>query len=212
MTSWELHGQELNNCNCDSGCPCQFMSPPTYGSCEFIAAFRFDSGHFGDVDLGGTVAAMLVQFPGPIHEGNGTLQIVIDEGVSEAQRDALQSIMTGKETKELATVFWVLSAMSPHKLQTLYRPIDLEMDMEKRIGRCVIPGLFETKVEPLRNPVTGDPHRARIDLPDGFEFRIAEIAMGTTKPGGDTGMSGIKDKHAYITEIHMSNEGVLDAA
>lgn len=212
MTGWEVHGQELNNCNCDAGCPCQFMSPPTYGTCEFVAAFRFESGHFGDVDLGGTVAAMLVQFPGPVHEGNGTLRIIIDENASLAQRNALGQIMTGAHTDEMATMFWVLSAMSPNKPEPLYRPIDLKIDMENRRGHCVIPDIVETQVAPIRNPVTGQPHRARIDIPHGFEFRIAEIATGSTKTRGDIGMAAIKDKHAYITDIHMSNKGVLDAS
>jgi hypothetical protein len=29
--------------------------------------------------------------------------------------------------------------------------------------------------EPIRNPVTGEEHRAQISLPDGFEFKLAEI-------------------------------------
>ncbi|WP_138473112.1 DUF1326 domain-containing protein [Poseidonocella sp. HB161398] len=212
MTPWEIHGQELNNCNCDAGCPCQFMSRPTYGNCEFVGAFRWESGFYGDIGLGGTVTAMLVQFPGPIHEGNGTIQLVIDDSASPAQRDALQRIMSGQDTREMATMFWMLAAMCSTKLETLFKPITLEIDMENRTGRCTIPGVVEMLTYPIRNPVTGEPHRARIELPHGFEFRVSEVAHGTTQTSGDIRMGEMKDRHAYITDIHMSNDGVLEAA
>lgn len=212
MTPWEIHGQELNNCNCDAGCPCQFMSLPTYGNCEFVGAFRWDSGFYGDVDLAGTVTAMLVQFPGAIHEGNGTIQLVIDDSASPAQRDALERIMSGQDTHEMATMFWMLNAMSSTRLETVFKPIALEIDMENRTGRCTIPGVVEMETYPIRNPVTGEPHRIRIDLPHGFEFRVSEVAQGTTQTSGEIRMGEMKDRHAYITDIHMSNDGVLEAA
>jgi hypothetical protein len=47
MTPWEIHGFELANCNCDTGCPCQFMSLPTKGSCEAAVAFIIEKGITG---------------------------------------------------------------------------------------------------------------------------------------------------------------------
>ena len=40
------------------------------------------------------------------------------------------------------------------------------------------PFIGETNIEPIKNPVTGEEHRARIVLPDGFEYKEAE--MGNT--------------------------------
>ena len=42
MTSWEVHGRELANCNCAYGCPCQFNALPTYGTCEAAAGFEIE--------------------------------------------------------------------------------------------------------------------------------------------------------------------------
>ena len=212
MTSWELHGRELANCNCATGCPCQFMALPTRGNCEAVATFEFDSGHYGDVDLSGTKSALVVHWPGPIHEGNGTMQIIIDEGASPEQRDALYKIMTGEDTEDMATMFWVFSAMSPTKLETLYKKIDLEMDMETRKGRASVPGVFETEATPLTNPVTGAEHRARINLPHGFEYRIAEMAKGTSTTHGEIHLANNQDSHVHMVEIHLSDHGVLEAA
>ena len=212
MTSWELHGRELANCNCATGCPCQFMALPTHGNCEAVATFQFESGHYGDVDLGGTKSALVVHWPGAIHEGDGTMQIIIDEGASPEQRDALYKIMTGEDTAEMATMWWVFSAMSPTKLETIYAPIEIEMDMETRKGRARIPGVFETEAGPIINPVTGAEHRARINLPRGFEFRVAEMAKGTTKTSGAIELRNNQDSHVHMVEIHLSGEGVLEAA
>ena len=38
-----------------------------------------------------------------------------------------------------------------------------------------MPGLCEFRAEPIRNPVTGEEHRARIQLPNGFEYKEAEM-------------------------------------
>ena len=212
MTHWELHGHELANCNCATGCPCQFMALPTTGHCEAVAGFELNSGHHGDVDLGGTKAAMMLQWPGPIHEGNGTMQLIIDENASPEQRNALQRIMTGEDTADMATFWWVFSAMSPNKLETIYKPISIDIDMENRTGRMSAPGIFETEAGPLLNPVSGQPHRARINIPQGFEFHVAEIARGTTRTSGEIELKNNKDSHVHIVEIHINGEGVLEAA
>ena len=35
--------------------------------------------------------------------------------------------------------------------------------------------------EPIRSPVDGSEVRARINLPNGFEYEVAEIGSGTSK-------------------------------
>ena len=212
MTPWELHGYELANCNCDTGCPCQFMSLPTKGSCEAAVAFVIEKGHYGDVDLSGTKVAQVYQWPGAVHEGNGTMQTIVDESATPEQRAALEKIMTGEDTNEMATFWWVYSAMSPNKLETLTAAIDVTMDFEARTGTANVAGVFETTWEPLANPVTGAEHRARINLPHGFEYRFAEVAKGTTKTHGAITLANNDGSHAHFCEIHMNNSGVMEAA
>ncbi len=153
-----------------------------------------------------------MRWPGAIHEGDGTMQIIIDERASPEQRDALQKIMTGEDTEEMATMWWVFSAMSPNKLETLYKPIEIEMDMETRKGRVRVPGVFETEAGPIIKPVSGAEHRARIELPRGFEFRVAEMAKGTTRTSGEIELRSNRDSHVHMVEIHLSSHGVLEAA
>ncbi len=188
------------------------MSLPTNGTCEAATGFEFDSGHHGDVDLSGTRAAIMYKWPGPIHEGGGTMQVIIDESASPDQRDALQTILTGGDTAEMATFWWVFAAMSPNKLETIYRPLEISIDLEGRTGSVSAKGVFETEAGPLLNPVSGEPHRARINVPNGFEFHMAEIARGTTRTTGKIELKNNKDSHVHMVEIHINGTGVLEAA
>ena len=86
------------------------------------------------------------------------------------------------------------------------------MDFEARTGAARVPDVFQAKWEPLTNPVTGAEHRARINLPHGFEYRVAEIAKATTTTSGAISLTGNDGSHAHFCEIHMNNSGVLEAA
>ena len=211
MTAWTIKGRELVNCNCDYGCPCQFNAMPTTGNCEAAIGYQFDEGHFGDIKLDGLRAAAVYYWPGPVHEGNGKMQLIVDEGANDAQRTALIRIMQGEETEPMATVWAVYAAMCSTNLDPLSRTIDLEIDVENRIGRIVVPGVFETTGEPIRNPVTGQIHRARIDLPDGFEYEIAEIASASTKATGDIKLN-LEKSYGQFAELHLCNSGVVRQA
>ena len=212
MTDWEIHGRELANCNCAYGCPCQFNALPTDGTCEAAAVFQIDRGFYGHVKLDGLRSAFVAKWPGPVHEGNGQMQIIIDEIASPEQRHALHQIMTGQDTADMATMWWVFSAMAPNKLETLYKPITVSIDIDSRVGRASVADVFELTAEPIKNPVTGAEHRARIDLPNGFEYRIAEVGSGTTKTSGAISLQKNNGSYAQIADLHLSGHGVLAAA
>jgi hypothetical protein len=172
-------------------------------------AWQFEEGHFGAVRLDRLRSVMLVSWPGAVHEGKGTMQVIIDERADAAQRDALLKILTGQETDEMATMWWVYSAMCPTKLEPLHRSIEFEVDVEARHGRFRVPGIVETIGEPIRNPVTGAEHRARIDLPHGFEYRIAEMGSATTRATAAIPLPGLENSYAQFAHLHLSNKGVV---
>ena len=212
MVPWKLDALELANCNCAFGCPCQFNSLPTHGNCEAAVGFDVKSGHYGDVRLDGVKFALTAHWPGAIHEGNGTIQLVIDDAATDEQRAAIESIATGGDTEDMATMFWVFSKMSPNRLETLVRPIDLSIDVDARKGHVVVEDVFALKAQPIRNPVTGAEHRARINLPHGFEYRQAEVASGTTQTQGAISLTKNTDTHAHFCRILMTGQGVIDHA
>lgn len=208
MIEWFIKGREFANCNCSYGCPCQFNALPTHGNCMAAIGYHIDEGRFGDVKLDGLRAAATYKWPGAVHQGKGTMQLIIDERADSKQRDALLSVMTGKETKDMATVWWVYSAMCPTKLEPLFKPIDFTVDVDGRRARLVIPDVLDVLGEPIRNAVTGAETRARIDLPNGFEYRLGEVASGTTKATAGVALD-MRQTWGLFARLHLSHAGVV---
>jgi hypothetical protein len=206
---WRIKAREFSNCNCSYGCPCQFNAPPTHGNCRAAVGYQIDEGVFGSVRLDGLRAAALYAWPGAVHEGNGTMQLVVDERAGTEQRDALVRIMTGQDTVDRATMWWVFAAMCPTKLPPLFRPIEFAVDVDARRARLVVPGIVESTGEPIRNLVTGAEHRARIDLPHGFEYRLAEIRSGRTRATGAITLE-LTNTYGQFANLHLSTTGVVD--
>jgi len=205
---WTIHAREFVNCNCAYGCPCQFNALPTYGSCAAVIGIAIERGFHGPTQLDGLKAAAIFSWPGAIHEGKGAVQVIIDRHALPQQRAALLRILSGEDTQPGATIFQVFSTV----LDTVYDPIDAEIDIavdqEKRIARLFVAGLIDSRGEPIRNPVTGAEHRARIDLPAGFEYSIAEIGRGWSVTQGSIPLT-LADSHSQFAELHLSQNGVL---
>ncbi len=208
MIEWRIKGREFANCNCSYVCPCQFNAPPTHGNCVGAGAYFFDEGYFGEVRLDGLHAAAVYRWPGAVHEGNGEVQAVVDERADAAQREALFTIMAGEETEPMATVWAVFATVVTKVHPPLVKPFDFEVDVEARTARLVIPGVLEASGRPIRNPVTGADTRVRIDLPDGFEFTLAEIGSGASTATGPIAFTHT-DSYGQFAEIHLSNTGVV---
>ncbi|MFQ5788943.1 MAG: DUF1326 domain-containing protein [Acidobacteriota bacterium] len=203
---WRMKGRYLKNCNCAFGCPCDFNSRPTYEKCKGMAGMQIDEGHFGDVRLDGLRWMVTYHWPGPLHEGNGTLQAIIDERADEKQRRALLTILSGKEQAE-GTFFHILSLIVSNMLEPKFLPIDFDFDLEARSARVSVPGVLETKSEPIKNPVTGTPHRIRVQMPEGFEHREAEIASAVIKGTGDIKFD-IDPGHSTLTHVEHTPSGL----
>ncbi len=206
ITDWSMKGPEFMNCNCDYGCPCQFNSPPTDGTCQAITGMTIDEGHFGDVRLDGLSWIIVLAWPNPIHEGNGTMQAIIDERADDDQRAALIEILHGRETEPGATMLQVFATTMTKVHDPVFLPIEFECDIEERTASARVPGMIESKIEPIRNPVTGEPHRARINLPHGFEYTTAEIASATFQAHGEIEHDYV-GSHGQLTMLHLTQNG-----
>ncbi len=181
FTDWYVEGDAFGNCNCGYACPCQFEEVPTQGNCRGFEVLEVSKGHFGDTDLAGAKAALIYAWPGPIFEGGGEMQVIIDPSASGAQRAALEKVFHGEETEEMATHWFVFRAMCKTVHETLFLPIDFEMDMEERTAKVSIGEVLNSTGRPIEAPHGGGPHRVRIDIPGGIEFTLAEIGSASTK-------------------------------
>jgi hypothetical protein len=205
---WMIRGREFSNCNCSWGCPCQFNAPTTYGNCEAVSAAHIDVGHFNDTRLDGLSYVLLLYWPGEIAEGHGREQLIVDERADAAQREAIRKIAFGESTAPGATHYFVFNSTMSEVLETLYAPIEVSIDVEMRKARVRVPGLVESTGGPIVDPNSGQEFRARIDLPNGFEYRLAEVGTGSSQ--ATAGLTiGLENSYGQWNLLHMNQDGVI---
>lgn len=206
QADWRLEGEWIKNCNCAFGCPCDFNARPTQGECKGLLGMRITKGNFKETSLDGLCFFVTVQFPGALHEGNGQAQAIIDERATQAQREGLLAILSGQNSDE-GTLFNIFSLIVTTMHAPVFAPVHVEFDMDARLARVVIPGVLETDVEPIKNPVTGAPHRIQVLMPEGFEHREGEVASANIHSSGairfDTAGS-----HSTLARVVQTPHGV----
>lgn len=205
---WAIRAREFTNCNCAYGCPSQFNALPTKGDCQAVVGMQIDEGFHGSTRLDGLRFAGIFAWPGPIHEGNREACVIIDENASPAQRESLLRILTGEDTEPGATIFQVFAATFTKLHDPIFAPIEFEVDIDARTVKLVVPGITAAHGEPILNPVTKQEHHARIEIPNGFEYAVAEVGRGWTRT---TQPMRIELAHSYgqFAHIHLSQSGVI---
>jgi hypothetical protein len=183
---WSIEGRYVEYCSCDHGCPCESMGEPTRGHCNGAVGFIIDKGHWEDVSLDGKKVVATFHFPRAIHHGEGHMQPILEDDLTDAQRDALFYILTG-EDQPVGTMFQIFSVIVEHHHDPVFTPIDFDIDVKGRTAHIGVPGLLRARSEPIRNPVTDEEHRILTVLPNGWVFHEAEGASGSAKS-----MGGIK--------------------
>lgn len=206
---WKILAKRLVSCSCDYGCPCEFMGRPTHGHCEGVEAAEIVRGHYEDVSLDGLRFAAVYRWPGAVHEGGGTLLGIFDARADEAQWAALFKILGGEE-QEPTTLFNIYGATIETELDPVFADIEFDWDIAARVGRMAVRDVFEAELTPIRNPVTGAAHRAIIRLPEGFEFRDAEMASSRIRsqvPGLEHAYDG---SYGFLTYATYGPYGIVE--
>lgn len=95
--SWEMSGKYVVSCNCALICPCAVDGPPTgpNGECRGVAVFHIASGKLDDTDLSEADFAFFFLLPSNLSAGDWKVGVIVDEGASEGQAAALESILHG---------------------------------------------------------------------------------------------------------------------
>lgn len=203
--AWRLKGKWLKNCNCAPGCPCDFWATPTHHKCEGMIAMEVDEGHFGDIKMDGVKFAVTYHWPGPLHKGNGTVQSFVDEKTSPEQRDAILKILSGQAGNAW---FEVVMSVVSKVLKPKFVPIEFRFDLAKRHATVVIPGILETITEPMKNLATGGEHQIRVQLPNGMEYKIAEIATAVMNKGIGEIKYDCPSGHSSLAYVEQTHEGL----
>jgi hypothetical protein len=210
-TDWMMRGEYVKNCNCAPGCPCDFWAAPTHHECTGMFAMRIRQGHFEKTRLDNIIWAGTYYWPGPLHEGNGTLQPYIIDQSSAEQRSALLTIMSGQAGNAW---FEVVASLVSTVLEPKFAPITFDFDLAKRSAHVSIAGELETISEPIKNIATGDSHRILVEMPAGMEYFRTEIATtrmlrgtGAIKfdcPAGHSSLAIVEQRHTGLVKADIA--------
>lgn len=149
MATWQLTGDYFENCNCDVVCPCLASSVapltarPSRGVCDLALIFHIDKGNYGDVALDGLNVSVIVHWPGPMADGNGTAAAYIDERADDQQTAALGAIFTGVEGGPMAAFTPLIST------QLGVKKVPIRYSIQGKSRSAEIPGIMQMAVEPI---------------------------------------------------------------
>jgi hypothetical protein len=202
MKKWFFDADYLQACNCDYGCPCEFSAPPTTGSCHGVGVWRIERGQYDGLSLDGLGLGFAAKWPKAIHEGNGEVCLFVDEKASEEQRAALLEIGSGAAG---GLPFEILATTFSTLLEPRFVPFDFKLDglqSSARLGG----NKLSIALEPIKNPVTGDPEQVAVNHGTGFIFKTAECA--SAKEGAvqlDEMSFSYPNKAGFVARIHYGN-------
>ena len=198
---WSFEADFLQACNCDYGCPCEFSAPPTKGFCDGTGAWRIIKGSAGDITLDGLAVAFAAHWPKAIHEGNGTLALFIDENATAQQREAILTICSGQAG---GLPFEILATTFSKVLDPIFAPI--KFNSNGRDSSLQIGDSLNIALEPIKNPVTGEPESVRVEHSTGFIFKGAEAVSGKRCEVNVPGLIfSWPDKAGFVTRVQYGN-------
>jgi hypothetical protein len=106
-TPWQMSGQYFETCSCDFLCPCittNLAARPTQGSCTVAIALHVEQGNYGGTDLAGHDVVAVIYTPEEMGKGNWTIGLIIDDGASNEQQQALTAITSGQAGGPMAAL------------------------------------------------------------------------------------------------------------
>jgi len=207
-TAWRLRGTGYEFCNCDFGCGCNFGGFPNSkdGSCRALIGLRIAEGTCGDVPLNGVTCAAIVEWPKAIHEGNGKCVFVVEPATTDQQIDALAQIFTGK----LGGLPWELLGPTFQVVGLEKAKISIDGEGIKSVLR--VEGIAEGRGDTFKNPVTGDEHRAFVELPDGFIWTRGDCGQGTFRADAGGLKLSFEKTNWILYEFDWNNQQAAEAA
>jgi len=157
--AWSMKGEYFEACNCEVACPCIFMSDPTGETCTVLLGYHVEKGTSGTHTLDGLSFAIAAFSPGNMLKNKWEGAIYLDQRATEAQRKALETILTG----QAGGIFGVLAPFfgKAHGIRSV--PIEFHVDGKKR--SLTIPGVAEMRVQALTDS-------------EGKEVRILNAPFG----------------------------------
>jgi hypothetical protein len=205
--AWSVSGDLIETCSCNMLCPCWFgqadLMLMDQGYCGTSLLLRIREGAHDEVDLSGQNAIVSLHFPGPtLFDANGTGRVYIDEGASDAQEAALETILQGASGGGMEVPASLLSTWLPTKRSAITVS---EADGELKAS---VAGVGEMRSRPLVNDLGNKMklQNAAFSLVFGHEGHEGDLAPsdGTAWNDADmpvawVGQSGVVGQIAWAS-------------
>ena len=158
--NWKLQGDYFEGCNCDSICPCLFLSDPDKGFCNVTVAWHVEKGHYDDTQLDGLNAVAVFVAPGNMFTGpKWKAALYLDNAASEEQKVALSKIFSGQSGGFFAAAANFIGEM----LGIKSAPITFGMEGKRRWLR--IPEYLTLEIEAMKG---NDPNKDSLIVNPSF--------------------------------------------
>ena len=98
--AWRLEGTYFENCNCEVMCPCGASSlvlPADQERCQVVLAYHVERGEVDGLDVSGRTVVLVADTPAQMSDGGWRLGVIIDDGASPEQTQALGSVFGGEQ-------------------------------------------------------------------------------------------------------------------
>ena len=224
--SWRIRGTYFESCNCDAICPCRRIDGvrggrSTHGVCVGVLSWLIEEGAADGVDLAGLPVALACRYSDDEPGSPWTWILYLDARGSVQQRDALESIFTGRLGGDAERHFpWAWKASE----LVAVRPVSIDVDHTRRRQRlrirerasvrirdrfsgeetvtCVIPGHGSSarNSSPTR---ARRPHHARAALDSGHGTPHAEgvAALHSTQCAGSPTSGSARHASAHLAQV-----------
>jgi hypothetical protein len=186
---WNISGELIETCSCNMLCPCWFgqadLMLMDQGWCATSLLLRIHEGSYDDVDLSGQDAVVNFHFPGPtLFDANGIGRVYIDEGASEAQQDALETILHGASGGGMEVPASLLSTWLPTQR------VSITVAEDDGKVTASLPGIGDMSsrrlINDLGNKMTMQ--NSAFSMVFGFEGHIGDLAPSDGTVWGDPDM------------------------
>ncbi len=112
--TWKLDGSYFENCNCDVVCPCVtsgLTAPADHERCQVLLAFHVDAGEVEGVDVSDRTVVIVADTPKVMADGGWRVGLILDDGASSKQAEALGRVFGGQLGGPMAAVHPLVGEM-----------------------------------------------------------------------------------------------------
>ena len=197
--AWSMEGNFFENCSCDAICPCTWSNlghRATNDYCHFALAFQVERGDVDGVDVSGSSFVLVGSTPPMMMDGNWKVGLIVDEGTSGEQTEAIAKVVQG----QVGGVFAALGPLVGEFVGLERRPIRIEVNGNEH--RVFVGDVIDYTGARVVTP-DGDSVQLTniIAHPVGPTLGLAPVSQATNSPFGFTwsgsDLSGFANRFAW---------------